>query len=68
MKSKQFKTNILCGSCVEKVMSVLMKPLEEITEKWILEIQKILTVSGGRRNEIERNQSGRKSWPIKPRN
>jgi copper chaperone len=46
MKTKQFKTNIMCGSCIQKVTPVLNETLGE--NNWKVDIQnpkKILTVS-----------------------
>jgi copper chaperone len=46
MKTYQFKTNIMCGSCIEKVTPVLNENLGE--NKWEVDIKdpkKILTVS-----------------------
>jgi copper chaperone CopZ len=46
MKTYQFKTNIMCGSCIEKVTPVLNENLGE--NKWQVDIKdpkKILTVS-----------------------
>jgi copper chaperone CopZ len=46
MKTKQFKTNIMCGSCIAKVSPVLNETLGE--NNWKVDIQnpkKVLTVS-----------------------
>lgn len=46
MKTKQFKTNIMCGSCIEKVTPVLNETFGE--NNWKVDTQnlkKILTVS-----------------------
>jgi copper chaperone len=46
MEIKQFKTNIMCGSCIEKVTPVLNEALGE--NNWKVDTQnpkKILTVS-----------------------
>lgn len=52
MKAKQFRTNIMCSSCIAKVTPVL----NEITgeNNWKIDIQnseKILTVNGDRAEE-----------------
>lgn len=46
MKTKKFKTNIMCGSCIAKVTSVLNETFGE--NNWEVDIndpKKILTVS-----------------------
>ncbi len=46
MKTKQFKTNIMCGSCIAKVTTVLNQTIGE--NNWKVNIndaKKILTVS-----------------------
>jgi copper chaperone CopZ len=46
MKAKQFKTNIMCGSCIAKVTPVLNEAFGE--NNWKVDIQnpkKVLTVS-----------------------
>jgi copper chaperone CopZ len=46
MKTIQFKTNIMCGSCIEKVTPVLNKELGE--NNWKVDTQnpkKVLTVT-----------------------
>ncbi len=46
MKTVQLKTNIMCGSCIEKVTPVLNKELGE--NNWKVDIQnpkKVLTVT-----------------------
>ena len=52
MKTKQFKTNIMCGSCIAKVTPVLNQTFGE--NNWTVDIQnpkKILTVSTGNASE-----------------
>jgi len=46
MEAKQFKTNIMCGSCIAKVTTVLNETLGE--KNWKVDIKdpkKVLTVS-----------------------
>ena len=55
MKTKQFKTNIMCGSCIAKVTSVLNETFGE--NNWKVDTQnpkKILTVTteNGSENEV----------------
>ena len=52
METKQFKTNIMCGSCIAKVTPVLNETFGE--NNWKVDTQnpnKILTVSTGHINE-----------------
>jgi copper chaperone CopZ len=52
MKTIQLKTNIMCGSCIEKVTPVLNKELGE--NNWKVDTQnpkKILTVTSDNVNE-----------------
>lgn len=52
MKTKQFKTNIMCGSCIAKVTPVLNETFGE--NNWKVDTQnpkKILTVSANNNNE-----------------
>jgi copper chaperone CopZ len=54
MKTKQFKTNIMCGSCIAKVTPVLNESLGE--NNWVVDITdpgKILTVSNEEVNADE---------------
>ena len=52
METKQFKTNIMCGSCIAKVTPVLNETFGE--NNWKVDTQnpnKILTVSTNNNNE-----------------
>jgi copper chaperone CopZ len=52
MKSKKFKTNIMCGDCIAKVTSVLNETFGK--NNWEVDIKdpkKILTVSAGNADE-----------------
>jgi copper chaperone CopZ len=54
METKQFKTNIMCGSCIAKVTPVLNETFGE--NNWKVDTQnrkKILTVSTGDTNVNE---------------
>ena len=54
MKTIQLKTNIMCGSCIEKVTPVLNKELGE--NNWKVDTQnpkKVLTVTAENANEKE---------------
>jgi copper chaperone len=54
MKNKQFKTNIMCGSCLSKVTPVLNETFGE--SNWKVDTQdpkKILTVSAEDANETD---------------
>jgi copper chaperone CopZ len=52
MKSKKFKTNIMCGDCIAKVTPVLNETFGK--NNWEVDIKdpkKILTVSAGNADE-----------------
>ncbi|MEO9021870.1 MAG: heavy-metal-associated domain-containing protein [Ginsengibacter sp.] len=52
MKTKQFKTNIMCGSCIAKVTPVLNETFGE--SNWKVDIKdpkKILTISSDHADE-----------------
>jgi copper chaperone CopZ len=52
MKTKKFKTNIMCGDCIAKVTPVLNETFGE--SNWAVDIKdpkKILTVSSENANE-----------------
>lgn len=54
MKKIEFKTNIMCGNCVEKVTPYLQKA--ETVEQWKVDTankEKVLTVEGDNVNEKE---------------
>ncbi len=54
MKTKQFKTNIMCGSCIEKVTPALNETVGE--NNWKVDIKdpkKVLTVSSENADEKE---------------
>lgn len=54
MKKIEFKTNIMCGSCIEKVTPYLQKA--ESVEQWKVDTankEKVLTVEGDNVNEKE---------------
>ena len=54
MKTKQFKTNIMCGSCIAKVTPVLNETFGK--DNWKVDTQnpkKILTVSSEGANETD---------------
>ncbi|MBW3545268.1 MAG: heavy-metal-associated domain-containing protein [Bacteroidetes bacterium] len=54
MKKIEFKTNIMCGNCVEKVTPFLQKA--ETVEQWKVDTankEKVLTVEGDNVNEKE---------------
>ena len=54
MKTKQFKTNIMCGDCIAKVTPVLNETFGE--SNWEVNIKdpkKILTVSSEKADEKE---------------
>ena len=54
MKTKRYKTNIMCGSCIAKVTPVLNEVLGE--SHWEVDIKdpkKVLTVSAEGANEAD---------------
>jgi copper chaperone CopZ len=58
MKTKQFKTNIMCGDCIAKVTPVLNETFGE--NNWKVDIKdpkKILTVSSDNIDENEVKKS-----------
>lgn len=58
MKTKKFKTNIMCGSCIAKVTPILNEAFGE--NNWQVDIKdpnKILTVSSDNVYEMEVNNS-----------
>ena len=58
METKQFKTNIMCGSCIAKVTPVLNEAFGE--NNWEVDIKspkKILTVSSENIDENKMNKS-----------